>query len=101
AFGEARSSGTIGIHSAGGRYVQYARMNQAAILPNIRAGELLAGKYRVDRVVGAGGMGVVVAATHMQLDQRVALKFVLPESLGNVETVERFKREAKAAVKLR
>ena len=38
-----------------------------------RAGELLAGKYLVDRVLGAGGMGVVVAARHTQLDQRVAL----------------------------
>lgn len=45
----------------------------------VRPGDVLAGKYRVDRVLGAGGMGVVVAATHLHLEQRVALKFLLPE----------------------
>src|SRR5262249_52659523 len=60
-----------------------------------------AGKYRVDRVIGQGGMGVVVAATHLQLEQRIALKFVLPEAVQSRETVEPFSREAKAAVKLK
>ncbi len=63
-------------------------------------GTILAGKYRVERVLGRGGMGVVVAATHMQLDQRVALKFLLPDALDNGEVVERFSREARAAVKI-
>jgi serine/threonine-protein kinase len=67
----------------------------------VRAGDLLAGKYRVERVLGMGGMGVVVAARHEQLDQRVAIKFVRPEALGNREAVERFLREARAAVKLK
>lgn len=42
-------------------------------------GQVLAGKYRIDRVLGVGGMGVVVAAMHLQLGQVVALKFVPAE----------------------
>jgi len=63
-------------------------------------GYVVAGKYRVDRVLGEGGMGVVVAATHTQLDQKVALKFLLPELLSQTEVVQRFMREARAAVKI-
>jgi serine/threonine-protein kinase len=64
-------------------------------------GDVLAGKYRVERVLGQGGMGVVVAATHITLHQRVALKFLLPAALGNPETIERFLREARASVRLK
>lgn len=64
-------------------------------------GQVLAGKYRVDRVLGVGGMGVVVAAMHLQLDQMVALKFIRREALGNLEVVSRFEREARAAVRLK
>jgi serine/threonine-protein kinase len=66
----------------------------------IRIGDLVAGKYRVDRVLGEGGMGVVVAATHEHLEQRVALKFLLPDLTTNAEVVQRFMREARAAVKI-
>jgi eukaryotic-like serine/threonine-protein kinase len=67
----------------------------------ISAGDVLAGKYRVDRVLGIGGMGVVVAATHLQLDQRVAIKFMLPEALLHPRLIERFAREARAAARLK
>ncbi|MGH7269703.1 MAG: serine/threonine-protein kinase, partial [Polyangiaceae bacterium] len=66
----------------------------------VREGEILDGKYRIDRVLGVGGMGVVVAATHVQLNQRVALKFLLPAALGNPQVIERFAREARAAVQI-
>jgi serine/threonine protein kinase len=66
----------------------------------VTEGEILAGKYRVERVLGIGGMGVVVAAHHIQLDKRVALKFLLPEATANAEVVARFAREARAAVKI-
>ena len=46
----------------------------------VREGDILAGKYRVERILGAGGMGVVVAAHHIQLDERVAIKFLRPEA---------------------
>jgi len=67
----------------------------------IEPGTIVAGKYRVDRVIGIGGMGFVVAATHLQLDQKLALKFLRNESLDNQEVVQRFLREARASVRLR
>ncbi len=67
----------------------------------VHEGQVLAGKFRIERVLGQGGMGIVVAATHLQLDERVALKFLLPEALNNPEAVERFAREARAAVKIK
>ncbi len=70
--------------------------------PNIpvKPGDVLAGKYRVERILGMGGMGVVVAATHLHLEQRVAIKFLLPEIAKHPETVARFSREARAAVRI-
>src|SRR5450755_3124649 len=64
-------------------------------------GQLLAGKYRIERVLGQGGMGVVVAAHHIVLDEVVAIKFLLPEALHSAEAVARFEREARAAVKIK
>jgi serine/threonine-protein kinase len=72
-------------------------MNQ----PPVRPGDILARKYRVERVLGAGNMGVVVAATHVDLGQRVALKHMLGTRSGSAELRERFLREARAAVRLR
>ncbi|MEP7120263.1 MAG: protein kinase [Byssovorax sp.] len=65
-----------------------------------KAGDLVAGKYRIERVLGEGGMGVVLAATHLQLGQRVAVKVMRREAI-NDEAVERFLREARALVRLR
>ena len=67
----------------------------------VRQGEVIAGKYVIERVLGEGGMGIVVQATHMHLDERVAIKFLLPQALGNEEAVARFAREARAAVKIK
>src|ERR1019366_615206 len=69
-------------------------------LAGVREGQVLAGKYRVERVLGVGGMGVVVAARHVELGNRVALKFLLPALLSNPEAVARFAREARAAVRI-
>jgi serine/threonine-protein kinase len=63
--------------------------------------EVLADKYRVERVVGRGGMGVVLAAWHLALDQRVALKCLQPELAQNSESAARFLREARAAAKIK
>jgi serine/threonine-protein kinase len=67
----------------------------------VRIGEILAGKYRVERLLGVGAMGIVVAATHVDLHEVRAIKFMLPSMLGDVEGVERFLREARAVSKLR
>ncbi|MDB4943591.1 MAG: hypothetical protein JWP97_3125, partial [Labilithrix sp.] len=67
----------------------------------VAPGDVIAGKYRVEHVLGAGGMGVVVAATHTELDQPVALKFILPHALSGKGNVERFMREARAVVRLK
>src|SRR6202142_163026 len=70
-------------------------------LAGVTEGQILAGKYRVERVLGSGGMGVVVAAHHIGLDEKVAIKFLLPEMLSNAEAVNRFAREARNAVKIK
>src|SRR2546423_15669756 len=67
----------------------------------VREGEILAGKYRVDRILGAGGMGIVIAAHHLHLDERAAIKMMLPEALANEDAVARFPREARAAVQIK
>ncbi|MEP7126650.1 MAG: serine/threonine-protein kinase [Byssovorax sp.] len=63
----------------------------------VQPGDILADKYRIERVLGAGGMGVVVVATHLDLLETRAIKFMLPEALTNADAVERFVREARAA----
>jgi serine/threonine protein kinase len=63
--------------------------------------EVLDDKYRIERVVGRGGMGIVLAAWHLALDQRVALKCLQPELAQNPESAARFLREARAAAKIK
>ena len=67
----------------------------------VREGDILAGKYRVEKVLGVGGMGVVVAAMHLELEQRVALKFLLKTAAQSPAVVARFSREARAAAKIK
>ncbi len=67
----------------------------------VQTGAILARKYRVERVLGQGGMGVVVAARHVDLDELVALKFLLPDALSEPEAVARFLKEARAAVRIK
>lgn len=67
----------------------------------VQPGEVLLGKYRVERVLGQGGMGIVVAARHAHLGELFAIKMLLPEAMGHHEAVERFLREARASAKLK
>ena len=62
-------------------------------------GEVLGGKYRIDRVIGGGSMGVVVAARHIELNRRLAIKFMLSDP--DSDSVLRFQREGRAAALLR
>jgi eukaryotic-like serine/threonine-protein kinase len=66
----------------------------------VRTGDVLAGKYRVERVVGAGGMGLVVAARHLRLRERVAIKLLLPHAVSKAGAAERLVREARAVVRI-
>jgi serine/threonine-protein kinase len=75
--------------------------NHTPEAPPTVPGTILAGKYRVERIIGMGGMGVVVEAKHITLDERVALKFLLPEYATHPEASGRFLREARAAVKIK
>jgi len=68
---------------------------------NVAPGDVLAGKFRVERILGAGGMGVVVEARHVDLDDRVAIKLLLPAALERSDLVARFRREARAAVRIK
>ncbi|HMJ55358.1 MAG TPA: protein kinase [Polyangiaceae bacterium] len=68
---------------------------------NVREGDILAGKYRVERVLGAGGMGVVVAARHLRLDERVAIKLLAAEVFSDPDALVRFDREARASAKIK
>ncbi|MGQ0505042.1 MAG: serine/threonine-protein kinase [Myxococcaceae bacterium] len=67
----------------------------------VSVGDVLAGKYRVLGVIGSGGMGVVLRAQHLLLNQEVALKLIRPELANDLELRARFAREARAAATLR
>jgi serine/threonine protein kinase len=68
---------------------------------NVREGDILADKYKVERILGSGGMGIVLAARHVHLDVLVALKLMTDEALEDPVLVARFLREARAAARLR
>src|SRR4030095_10813484 len=64
-------------------------------------GQILDDKYRLEHLLGQGGMGAVYLATHLGTERYVALKLISPQFMRNSEFVERFKREARAAGVLR
>ncbi len=63
-------------------------------------GTLLMGKYRLERELGSGGMGVVLEATHVALGQTVAVKLLNAQHAQSAEVVARFLREARIAATL-
>jgi serine/threonine-protein kinase len=67
----------------------------------ITIGQVFLGKYRVDAILGHGGMGVVAQCTHLGLNELVALKMLRQDVLLDRDATERFMREARAASKLR
>src|SRR5688572_11714820 len=81
-----------------------ATPNEAAAQPATEGdalpveGDIIAGKYRVERMLGRGGMGVVVAAEDITLRRKVAVKFLLPDAVSRAGATERFLREARSAV---
>jgi serine/threonine protein kinase len=67
----------------------------------LKTGDVLLGKYRVERVIGVGGMGSVHEAWHLQFEERVAIKVLLPSLAHNEEAVMRFEREARVMFKMK
>jgi serine/threonine-protein kinase len=66
-----------------------------------RVGDVIAAKYRVERILGRGGMGVVVAARHLRLRERVAIKILLPRPGATRDLMARSVREARLAMRIR
>ena len=64
-------------------------------------GMLIEGKYRIDEKIGAGGMGIVYKATHVLMDNVVAIKILEPGLTSDQVTLERFQREARAAARIK
>src|ERR1700722_3455156 len=60
-------------------------------------GKTLSGRYRIDKLIGEGGMGAVYQAEHLHMHKRLAVKVLHPEMSRLPEVVERFEREAMAA----
>ncbi len=69
--------------------------------PLRQPGEILAGKYRIERLLGQGGMGVVMAAKHLTLGKLVAIKLMRADLVVDPNAAQRFVREARAASRLR
>src|SRR5262249_40893917 len=74
--------------------------NKMSLLEQL-IGKVLDEKYRIDKKLGQGGMGAVYLSTHLGTKRSVALKVIAPDFMANKEFVERFKREAEAAGRLR
>jgi eukaryotic-like serine/threonine-protein kinase len=80
-------------------------MSESAVNPGIpstiREGEILGGKFRLEKEIGRGTMGTVWSAVHLTLGQRVAIKLIAAEHAQAPEARQRFSTEAKAAARLR
>jgi serine/threonine-protein kinase len=81
-------------------------MSETFVLPSSPvagqpSGDLIAGKYRLERELGRGGMGTVWSALHVTLNQRVAIKLIAGDQSRSADARQRFSIEAKAAARLR
>ena len=68
----------------------------AEVMRTPQVGDVIAEKYRIDGLLGDGGMGVVAKATHLHLKKSVAIKLLRPEIALRTDAVARFLREAQA-----
>lgn len=71
--------------------------DQTALVASRPGTRLIAEKYRLDQILGRGGMGAVYAGTHLDLERPVAVKLLLPDFTADTDALERFRREARAA----
>src|SRR5438309_1158048 len=77
-----------------------ARTNEEAMPCAFAPGALVGGKYVVDELIAEGGVGVVVAARHLALEQRVAIKHLKAAVLDEADIVARFTREGRVAAQI-
>ena len=63
--------------------------------------QFIAGRFRIEREIGTGGMGTVYLATHLDLERPVAVKIIRREFAGDADVADRFLREARTMAKLR
>lgn len=75
-------------------------VDNTALVPARHGSRMIADKYRLDRLLGRGGMGAVYQGTHVDLDRPVAVKLLLPDFIADQDALERFRREARAAARL-
>ncbi len=73
----------------------------AADIPSLAEGDVVAGRYRVERKIAQGGMGVVVQARHIKLGQQVAIKVLRHQNSRDEQSIGRFLTEAKASARLK
>ena len=76
-------------------------MMAAGLLGHSMIGEILEAKYRIDKQLGAGGMGNVYLATHLGTTRVVAVKVIAPKWAAEPQFLARFQREAQACGRLR
>ena len=69
--------------------------------PLVAPGDVLDGKYVVERTLGQGGMGLVVAARNVVTEAHVAIKLLLPDAARDAQNRKRFEREARSAVRIK
>lgn len=74
--------------------------DQTALVGSRPGSRMIVEKYRLDRLLGRGGMGAVYAATHVELDRPCAIKLLLSDFTSDADALERFRREARAAARL-
>jgi serine/threonine protein kinase len=96
---ERRTEASLEVDAPGtaGRYGRAFEMGVEALEPN----RVLAGRYKLELRLGAGGMGTIWRAEHLVLQAPVAVKLIDREAVPDDDTVARFLREAKAAAALR
>jgi serine/threonine protein kinase len=92
----ARSSSLSDPSSAPGEVATHESTQRAALV----VGDIVADRYRVEAVIGAGGMGIVYKAKHLELDTWVAIKVIRPDIARNSSLWRRFAREARALAAL-
>lgn len=75
-------------------------VEDCARMTTMEPGSVIAGKFRIERVLGEGGMGIVLAAHHLHLGRLVAIKVLKPEALAHKDIVARFANEARSASRI-